>query len=258
MKILDVKEDEMITLRATHAKFFNDPYEYKLAISLLKTSMKRYERENSIEIRKSTSFDKKSIGSFGIVAGHPFILSLSENSDDLTMWRTYGSDGKGVAIGLDKNMLIEYCNDKNTTNTTLIRCAYKKEAILSNLTMYWKEWYDKIKFENKITSVSSFSFFFQISALCFSIKRAEYSNEKEWRLCKNEWDVKNTKFLEKDGLIVPYIEHHLPRSIIKKILIGPCANRSLTKESIDIFLKTRKYEFDKESIKISRVPYRHF
>jgi hypothetical protein len=258
MKILDVKEDEMLTLRATHAKFFNDPYEYNYAISLLETSMKRYERENSIEIRKSKSFDKKGIRSFGIVAGHPFILSFSENSDDLTMWRTYGFDGKGVAIGLDKNMLVEYCKDKNTTNTALIKCAYKKEAILANLTTYWEEWYDRINFENKVTSVDSFSFFFQISVLCFSIKRAEYSVEKEWRLCKNEWDLDNIRFLEKDGLIVPYVEHHLPRSIIKKIVIGPCVNKSLTNESIDIFLRTRKYEFEKGSIVMSRVPYRRF
>ena len=61
LKILDNKENEKLCIWATHAKYFNDPYEYSLAISLLKRSMYRYEKENSIENGKSKNFNKKAI-----------------------------------------------------------------------------------------------------------------------------------------------------------------------------------------------------
>lgn len=39
LKIIDNTDDGKICLRATHAKFFNDPHEYEFSISLLKTSL---------------------------------------------------------------------------------------------------------------------------------------------------------------------------------------------------------------------------
>ena len=256
MKILDINDDKKICLRATHAKYFNDPFEYKLAVDMFKTSLVQYEKQNLIKDKKSQNFDKKSFASLGILAGYPYILSLSENADDLTMWRTYGADGKGVAIGFDKKMLNDYSEDRENINTRLIKCQYKKEAIIKGLIVYWDAIYNKINFQGKRISTESFRLIFDLSNFCFSFKRNEYQNEKEWRLCKNDWDNKNIRFQERDGLIIPYIEYTFPKEIIKKIIIGPCLNKLLTRESILILLKSRKFQLTKESIAMSRVPYR--
>lgn len=256
LKILDVNENEKLSILATHAKYFNDPYEYNLAISLLKRSMYKYEIENSIEKRKSKKFNKKDVSSFGYIAGYPFILSLSENADDLTMWRTYGSDGRGIAIGFDKKMLLDYSESKEVTNTRLLPCEYRENAVLKGLTKYWTALYDNINFDDGKTTLNSFRLLFDISNFCFSFKKSEYKNEKEWRLCKNEMDSKKIYFLERGGILIPYVKHLFPRDIVKKIVVGPCVNKKLTQESIENFLRVRKYTLDKNVILMSKVPYR--
>ncbi len=256
LKILDVNESEKICVWATHAKYFNDPYEYNLAISLLKRSMYRYEKENSIQDRKSENFNKKAVSSFGYIAGYPFILSLSENNDDLGMWRTYGADGGGIAIGFDKKTLKDYSDSKEVENTRLLRCEYREDAVLKGLTKYWSVVYNKINFNEGKTTLTSFRLLFDISNFGFSFKKSEYKNEKEWRLCKNEIMSENICFIEKNGVIIPYIKHIFPREIVKEIIVGPCVNKKMTKESIENFLKVRKYALHKDFIRLSKVPYR--
>ena len=59
LKILDVKKNEKLCVWATHAKYFNDPYEYNLAISLLKRSMYKYEKKTLSKIGKVGNSIKK-------------------------------------------------------------------------------------------------------------------------------------------------------------------------------------------------------
>ncbi len=258
LKILDNSVDNKICFRATHAKFFNDPYEYKLAVLFLKQSIVKYEKENNIKNGQSSIFNKNSLERLGVASGDPFMLSLSENSDDLTMWRTYGADGKGITIGIDREMLDNYSNDKKNTNTILLPCQYDKTKIINRLTKDWYFLYNKVKFMDggKKLSMKSLMFIFNLVAFSFSFKRNEYSLEKEWRLCKNEFDETKVKYREKNGLVIPFIEHYFEKEIIKKIIIGPCVNKKLTKESIEMLLKSRKYNLPQSSITISRVPYR--
>lgn len=257
LKIIDNKGNDKICLRATHAKFFNDPYEYDLAISMLKKSMIKYEREYSIKNRKSQHFKKGPFSSLGQLFGNPYILSLSKNSNDLTMWRTYGANGCGVAIGLDRNALVDYSNNTLNKNTRLLKCQYDEKYIINGLTGYWAKHYDKISIKEggKSISMESLDFIIDISNFCFSFKRTEYLSENEWRLCKNDWDDKNVKFRESSGLIIPYIEHHFSKEIIKKIIIGPCLDR-FSKESIVMLLKSRGFKIPEESVILSKVPYR--
>ena len=258
LKILDNCNNQKVCFWATHAKFFNDPHEYKLAISLLKQSMIKYEKEKNITEKKSVNFNYKSLLRLGHMFGAPFLLSLSENPDDLTMWRTYGSDGNGIAIGIDTKMLFDYSEDKNVNNTKLLPCQYKKSSIIKGLTTYWELLYDKIDFkeDGRGFSMNSFRFLFDLINFCFSFKRGEYQLEKEWRLCKNEHDETKIKFRERNGIIIPYVEHFFDKEIIKKIVIGPCVNKKLTKESIEMLLKSRNYNLPKNLVRISNVPYR--
>jgi len=256
LKIIENIDDGKICLRATHAKFFNDPHEYELAISLLKSSLIDYEKKKSIKNGYGKKFNSKLFARLGQMFGNPFILSFSENQDDLTMWRSYGSDGKGIAIGFDKEMLVEYSNLETSINTKLIKCQYDKSKIINGLTKYWEYYYDKIdlKEKNKI-GLNDFNFPVDLTNFSFSFKRNEYYPEKEWRLCKSDWDTRNIKFRESDGLIIPYINYLLPKEIIKKIIIGPCSNKQLSEESIKMFMNMKKI-LAREFVLSSKVPYR--
>lgn len=256
MKILNPNERGEICLRATNARFLNDPYEFNLALSMLKTSMVRYEKENSIADKKSSGFNKSQFSSFATIAGYPFLISFSENSDDLTMWRTYGADGNGVAIGFDRKMLIDYGYTPGIVNTRLIKCSYNKNMILKNLVKYWGSCYDKISFDDGQTTLSSFNIPISIGNICFSIKRKEYKGEREYRLCKNDRDPNKIKFLERGGIIIPYVEIYLTKEIIKKIIVGPCADAKLTMESLQFYLQAKGYSNRKEFLVMSKAPYR--
>ena len=251
-------EDNKICFRATHAKFLNDPSEYQLAVSLLKQSMINYENENSIKNGNSTYFNDKLIKKLTLVSGNPFILSFSANADDLSMWRSYGADGKGVAIGLDRKMLEAYANNDNTINTRLLQCIYNKQKIINKLTTEWGNLYNEITFmdEGKKIGLSSFDFFFDIINQSFSFKEEDYCVENEWRLCTNVTDNKTLRYRNNGDLIVPYIEHYFNKEIIKKITVGPCVNKELSKESIEMFVKSKEYQLSSDSIIASKISYR--
>ncbi len=113
-------------LRATHARFMNDPLEYNYALSILKESMIEYEEINNIDERKSDYLFEK-FNFFPWISqstGAPYLLSFSEQADDLSMWRGYGKDGTGLSIGFDLNELKQYCNEKGIYNTSIIKCDY--------------------------------------------------------------------------------------------------------------------------------------
>lgn len=39
----------------------------------------------------------------------PYVFSLSECIDSLSLWRLYGDQGRGVAIALDRSELLKKC-----------------------------------------------------------------------------------------------------------------------------------------------------
>ena len=222
-------DGENIVLRATHANFMNDPDEFEFVNKIITETLHEYELEHQISEKKSdVLFGRGGIfGSFAYLPGEPFILSLSEHQDDLSMWRAYGHDGNGVCIGLDKEMLMSYSKDPEVTNTILLKCEYCKEMVEEDFRQYWKDNYNDFKIEKSengriTTGFNDGSLFFSMSKYGFSTKSNSYSSEAEWRLCTNEW--RNYQFRTKGNLFVPFIEHKFRKKILRKIVIGPCLN----------------------------------
>lgn len=254
-KIIGNQKKDKIIFRATHARFMNDPFEYDLAYTLIEKAYREYELLNDINI----PFDLKKFFSLRNIFGSPFILSLSENHDNLTMWRSYGANGKGIAIGLDKKMINDYVKDEKNQNTKLLQCFYDEGKIIRNYIRYLKSHYHDFKIEgNKIIPLGNgtFNTIYGLSLSSFQYKNFNYEIEKEWRLCKNETFNKNIHFIESNGIMKPFINHRFDKSIIKKITIGPCADQEKVKESIYIFLDVNGITLHKDSIVTSYVPYR--
>lgn len=254
LNILENIKEGKICLRATHAKFFNDPFEYDYCLSLLKNSMRLFEKKKNIEKKISKGFHEMLFKDAVEITGSPYILSFSENQDDLSMWRSYGNDGAGVAIGFEKEKLIEYVKSQDSYNTELIKCLYSKNKINEELFKNWENNYSQMKFNDKSIGFTNFNFIINLITFSFKFKRKEYHLENEWRLCKNEYDYELVKFRESEGLIIPYINHLLPKEIIKEIIIGPCSERQLTRDSIAIFLRMKSLS-NIELIQ-SKMPYR--
>lgn len=256
-KIIKGENDE-ICIRATHAGFMNDPKEYDYAISILEESMREYEELNRISPRKSKDVFGggglfRSLSKFG---GEPFILSFSEYADDLSMWRAYGKDGNGVNIGFKKEKLIEYARKKTTENTDLIECKYDKNEVIKALLDYWKKEYKNITVIPKENGqiklgLNDFGLLFSINKLAFQAKCSPYKLENEWRLCSNR--MKGFSFRASGNVLVPYIEHYLPKDSIKEIVIGPSSNSIQVENGLKMFLREHNYSIISSDISYRQV-----
>lgn len=233
----------------------NDPVEYEMASSLIQKAYDEFERIKNIDPK----FNIKELFRFRDIFGEPFILSFSEQSDNLSMWRSYASNGKGIAIGLDNTNIQSYIQNNNSQNLILLQCLYDEQLIINNLVDYLKDHYhDFIEIDKKFISNGNgfFHTFYNFAINSFQFKNNHYNIEKEWRLCKNETFNKNIHFIESNGIMKPFINHRFDKSIIKKITIGPCADQEKVKESIYIFLDVNGITLHKDSIVTSYVPYR--
>jgi hypothetical protein len=249
-----------VCLRATHAKFLNDPHEFELALTLLEKSLLKFEKENPSKNGLSRLIKEYDTSKLLLLAppGEPYLFALSEHPDNLSMWRAYGINGTGVSIGLDKKMLFDYENENS--NTLFSPCYYDLDENISRLSTFWSSIYDKMPLyinEGKIEGKTARDFqdFLKIIRHCFSIKSSAYIDEKEWRLCSLR-TPKDVKYRIRSGLLIPYIEHYFRKDIIKSIVIGPCSDAQLSERSIKLALMTFGYNTENVLITISQVPYR--
>lgn len=115
-----------VTLRATHASFLNDLSEGQLLPNVL----------------KKIGVDLSNLYVADLLKGYPYVISFSKNADSLSMWRTYGREGSGVAIGFDE---FELHNIKNVHGTEFFSnndcdCIYLNETHLSELIQQEELW----------------------------------------------------------------------------------------------------------------------
>jgi hypothetical protein len=96
---------ESSELRATDARFLNDALELKYAWSEFKATLKARAAEESpyseayraqLEAMRSANAED-----LDLMENRVFSVSLTQLPDDIPQWRSYASDGRGVAIGYD-------------------------------------------------------------------------------------------------------------------------------------------------------------
>ena len=239
VSILD-SEDDHITLRATQAKFFNDFKECINLFDILSSFFSDF--PNGIH---SINNDNSAIVLIEDIK-RSFIISFSSCFDDLNMWRGYGTNGLGIALGFNINELDSY--DK-TSYTALIECEYDSNIIIEK----WKKLYNLYYIKKEKGQYLDLTISFLFDAL--TSKNISFKFENEWRLCTT--DANNIKFRSTGKTIIPYIEHLIPKNFVKEIIIGPCLNEDLIKEGIILLLQQRNFDLSKIEVKTSKVPYRH-
>lgn len=156
-------------------------------------------------------------------------------------------------------MLKSYTEDSEATNTQLLECEYRSEIIENHFRNYWKKEYKNFKIEKSEnggfqTGFNDGSLFFSMPRYGFSAKSPAYSSEAEWRLCTNEW--KNFQFRTMGNLIVPFIEHKLDKSIVKKIVIGPSPNSLQVEKGLKFFLEKSGFSDKICDVETSKISYR--
>ena len=189
------EESIRFSLWATHAGFLNDLTEGQLLAKALKRLGVHEGILNTL------------IG----MQGYPFVISLSELDDDLNMWRCYANQGKGVAIGLDKEVIEDAIKHQNGNHVVDFGICnyYSEEELVEYLRKNGVE--SMIKDKNLLPLSKLLS-----EALLF--KNKSFEAEKEWRIYSNYLE---SGYRVVDNLIVPYYKVLLPIEAMTSVTFGP-------------------------------------
>lgn len=253
-------------LRATHIDFLNDFTEHKIAVSLLRDKLIEYDNslgdnsknfQNLLNDKRMSFFKWEEIDDL-----FPFIISFSENWDNLPMWNTYGNKSEGVALGFDKTKL------EQLNSCRFAKCIYDTKDYEEHLESIIRDIHNCIKvsnygidFEREFDS-NPLKEYFKILPI---LKDTNYNYEHEHRLIVQlkRQDREHIKFQHSNNLLKPYLEIPIPFDCLTEIVLGPTLSIDKLKMSLGILLrqKNKFASLDKEDGKIhlrkSNIPFRH-
>ena len=189
--------------------------------------------------------------------------SFCEEEDQLGQWRSYGNDGRGIAIGFASAALASIAA---AHQVRLVRCVYRPEqhvqitrdlaglllqAYRSQRASSAEAWQDLIG--------SFVSTFLLIAPV---IKDPHFGQEREWRLVSLPRPVEDpnlTAVLSGNQASVRFIlplcaEGAREVDVISSIVIGPTVDPENIADAVDVLARHRSFRIP--SIRYSRIPYR--
>lgn len=243
-KILETGDKKSIALWATQIKYLNDPKEYLIAIEELQKKLIIYDDslpnassknlKEKLNDKKMRFFEWENIGD-----DFPYIISFTDQDDNLPMWNQYANNSKGVTIGFDKNKILEI----NTTyNLSLEKCTYD----IAPLDDYLKNEIPQIHNSIIINSYSlglfinyDSTFLKDFQKFIITLKHHSYNYENETRLVIKRNVSEESKFFLKNNIYKPYIEVEIPVNSIKEIILGPDTSLDMLKVPINRMLNKK-------------------
>jgi hypothetical protein len=183
------------------------------------------------------------------------------------MWKAYGHEGKGVAIGFAKEVFNNSNFNSKSGFPVWVKCSYDSKRLREIFSLGIREIYEIFELKDDKLTVKGLPDFVNLSAYFSMLKNFAFEYEQEWRFVKN-YSSSNTEkeiyFQEKDGFLRPYVEHFLSKKFLKEVVIGPSSDYEVSKKSIRMSLERAGYAVntktrDKDLVKIrtSKIPFRN-
>lgn len=245
-------KDKEICLWASNCEYMNDPDEVKSGYQFLNKIVGSYldNKENLPDVSEYDYTIKDKI----------FITSFSTQNDSLPMWKMYGKDGKGIVLGIDKEII------SKVYEPLIYKCIYNSDKHIREISQILNP--KKITRDSNIdnsgelekgleTALSGIigvinDILTTLAYSIFLVKNEDYSYEDEIRLFTIA--EKNIAFRCKNDLIIPYINIFLPKEALKEVWIGPTSDLIRTKKSLRTFLDAKG--FNNVKIFKSNIHYR--
>lgn len=281
---LGILEEKII--RASNAVFLNDSEEIRFALRIasdicleLADSPKYHHLEKSVLRDTGLRLIDGPIHEYSNI----FVACFSRNGDDLSQWRGYGRDGRGVSLGFNTRALVKLLENQKIR---FVKINYKKDQAKQKIRSILESWHKnvwsrKMLFKECINITPSdeemlsnmvrglgwaLRLVLRRVAACF--KDPAFKSEWEFRAIvrlTNQNLSKRVKFVPRDDMLRPYVEMNLSnpgigiqRAPIDTIKIGPSAHSDLSATSMRLFLRKLKYEDAGGMIEKSIVPFRPF
>ena len=271
------------TLWMTSHKFLNDTQEFKDGFSRLKKSVDECMLKYDDRLHDDT---KDSVSEMMSLLENTIILStsFSKHADLLSQWRSYCPSQGGFAIGFDKECLGKL-EGHSEFSPRLFECVYDEKEKNRLAKLFGEDAvlaHDRLEHFLKDKRMHFKSTIYYWLKFVIESKNMHFKEEDEVRFATyiqedlNEVDIKGMShsnysaayypngikvfqnrplsFRTKANILVPYFEYEFDLNAIKEIVIGPCANLKLVKESIEFFCKNLALDID---VKCSEIPYRN-
>ena len=189
--------------------------------------------------------------------------SFCEEEDQLGQWRSYGNDGRGIAIGFNSAALARIAS---AHQVRLVRCVYGPEdhvRITKEMTGVLLEAYRR----ERATSREAWDdlirrFISSFLLIAPVIKDSHFGQEREWRLVslpRPADDPNLTAVFSGNQASVRFVlplceEGARDVDVISSIVIGPTVDPENIADAVDVL--ARHTGFRIPAIRYSRIPYR--
>lgn len=248
-------------LWATNLSYVNDSKELSLGLSIYREAcqllLKR--KRNSKLYRTIVEQFYNCLNSKNI--SNRYACCFTDNGDLLSQWRGYGSNGQGYAIGFETKKLVgnlePYAEPSRIIYDLTTQRNYAEkhvDALIRGFTESLKKAHISVgKHVDEIVRYLEQESEYTI----LGFKHRGFEEESENRLHLNYSDFQEIKVIEKNGILIPYIElktkqeKKLP---IKQITIGPTIDYDRAEKGVKFLLERHGYT----GVKIvrSQIPFK--
>lgn len=235
----------------------NDPSELEHGYAHARAIIKDFLEKGLIPHDMSDKLEKLIANKQGLARF--FVGCFSTKNDDLAQWITYANNGKGYALGFQREKLEALIMQNTNIQSFLVTYddtksyelhleIMRKMAKLSRSSNVNKDELAIKTWQNCITAAVLF-------------KHQAYSHEHEYRFL--ETHAINTfpkvKLLARQNNLVEYLEFDwkaAAASSLNKIVIGPAADKAAARCFVEACLRTYQLDPSKIDIVESDIPYR--
>ena len=245
---------------ATHHRFLNDPAE----VTVLAQTLRKFYHVDGVQpsdgVFPDPSFDSADdvkMHMLGLAlspsiepAQTPaFIVSMTTKRDDLSMWRSYGADGRGICIGLATSALEQSVRrepPKGDPPALVLPVIYDSKRHLRLAKTIVQHWWllslptimneTDQKTRIKLYTAASMSLASLIRFFGMFCKPETFSMEHEWRAVaigpaelalpdsqssESEWTV---HFRSARSIAIPYVKMPFSLEAVTSVIVGPSAD----------------------------------
>lgn len=229
---------------ATKIQFMNDATEFRTAIEMVATELRSrapdYFDTSPERARVNALFEQVS----AVESTDVFVLSLTEEDDQLSQWRAYSGHHSGFAIGFDVAVL---CKVASEHGFSLDGCIYDTRAqsylaaILVDNGLLW------LSHSARMERRRCREFRRTLLKLAPLFKHYTFAEEGEWRLTSTSHLATSPEigFRAGPSTIVPYYKIPLRAkdgtSVLSSVTVGPTPHPELSVASVHALASARGF-----------------
>jgi hypothetical protein len=198
-----------------------------------------------------------------------FVTCFTEDGDDLSQWRSYGSGEGGYAIEFDSLYLRSMSHNQEMV---LGKVEYETatqgsflDEVLNQTIHFYLEGLRKHRAPTAEEWLAEFLTCWSRYIAMFGplIKHPKFAAELEWRLTYHFQDeaIPRMRYLQRSSMMTKHVPLRLmmqdgqPRLPLTGIVVGPCRHKEISRISVGDLLRTCGYSVDQVKVSVTQIPY---